>query len=167
MANVVLDIKENADNNTIFISGSVLYPSLYSEMIVIAANPIDRMMNYSGSGLPFPSPEIAFEGTPNMHVIGSDGVINVTFTRPNSYYAIGAERIEPSVFVKLNTNKESDPVTVQFKLTDLYPLKSVYYRKEREELGPLFYEKKAEIIGVRSQYEIIKMLEDIKKRGFA
>jgi hypothetical protein len=167
MANVVLDIKENSDNNTIFISGNVLDPGLYNEMIVIAANPIDRMMNYTGSGLPFPSPEIAFEGTPNMYVIGSDGVINVTFTRPNSYYAIGAERIEPSVFVKLNTNKESDPVTVQFKLTDLYPLKSVYYRKEREDLGPLFYEKKADIIGVRSQYEIIKMLEDIKKRGFA
>jgi hypothetical protein len=164
---VTLDIKENGDD-TLSINGNVLNPFSYTEMIVVAANPIDRMMNYSGSGLPFPSPCIAFEGTPNYYVIGGDGVINTTFLRPNSYYATDTyTRVEPSVFVKLYKNNQDEPVTVQFKLADNNPLKSVFYRKERSELGPAFYEKKADIIGVRSQYEIIKMLEDVKKQGVA
>ena len=160
---VVLDIKENGNN--LSITGNVLDAPLYSEMILIAANPIDRMMNYTGSGLPFPSPSIAFEGTPNWYNIGKDGLINTTFVRPNSYYS--STRVEPSVFVKLYKNKDTEPVTVQFKLVDLHPLKSVYYRKERDEMGPYFYEKKSELIDVRSQYEIIKMLEDVKKSGVA
>jgi hypothetical protein len=164
---VTLDIKENGDD-TLSINGNVLNPFAYTEMIVVAANPIDRMMNYSGSGLPFPSPCIAFENTPNYYVIGGDGVINTTFLRPNSYYATDTyTRVEPSVFVKLYKNNKDEPVTVKFKLADNNPLKSVFYRKERSELGPAFYEKKADIIGVRSQYEIIKMLEDVKKQGVA
>lgn len=164
---VTLDIKEHGDEH-LFITGNVLDAPSYTEMIVIAANPIDRMMNYSGSALPFPSPSIAFEGTPNRYVVDSDGVINTTFMRPNSYYSTDTyTRVEPSVFVKLYKKNEPDPITVQFKLTDKHPLKSVFYRKERSELGPLFYENKADIIGVRSQYEIIKMLEAVKKQGLA
>lgn len=162
---VTLDIKEHGDEH-LFISGDVLDAPMYTKMIVIAANPIDRMMNYSGSGLPFPSPSIAFEDTPNVFVVGSDGVINTTFLRPNSYYSIDTYlRVVPSVFVKLYKENEPEPITVQFKLIDNHPLKSVFYRKERSEMGPQFYQKKADIIGVRSQYEIIKMLEAVKKQG--
>ena len=150
------------------ISGNVVDAPSYTEMIMIAANPIDRMMNYSGSGLPYPTPYIAFEGTPNQYVIGGDGVINTMFARPNSYYSTDTyTRIQPSVFVKLYKNNTEEPITIQFKLEDKHPLKSVFYRKERSERGPYFYEKKADIIGVRSQYEIIKMLEDVKKQGTA
>jgi hypothetical protein len=163
---VTLDIRETDD--VLQINGNVLDASVYTQMIVIAANPIDRMMNYSGSGLPFPSHSIAFEGTPNRYTVGGDGVINVTFVRPNSYYATDTyTRVEPSVFVKLYKNNNDEPIIVQFKLEDKHPLKSVFYRKERSELGPSFYEKKADIIGVRSQYEIIKMLEAVKKQGLA
>lgn len=164
---VTLDIKEHGDEH-LFITGNVEDASSYTKMIVIAANPIDRMMNYSGSGLPFPSSFIAFESTPNYYVVGGDGVINTTFVPPNSYYATDTyTRVEPSVFVKLYKNDIEDPIIVQFKLADKHPLKSVFYRKQRYELGPSFYEKKADIIGVRSQYEIIKMLEDVKKQGLA
>ena len=164
---VTLDIKEHGDEH-LFITGNVLDAPSYTEMIVIAANPIDRMMNYSGSALPFPTSSIAFEGTPNRYVVGGDGVINITFMRPNSYYSTDTyTRVEPSVFVKLYKKNEPEPITVQFKLTDNHPLKSVFYRKERAELGPSFYENKADIIGVRSQYEIIKMLESVKKQGLA
>ena len=69
--------------------------------------------------------------------------------------------------MKLYKNNQEEPITVQFKLEDKNPLKSVFYRKERSELGPYFYEKKADIIGVRSQYEILKILEDVKKQGTA
>lgn len=163
---VTLDIRETDD--VLQISGNVLDAGVYTQMIMIAANPIDRMMNYSGSGLPFPSPSIAFEGTPNHFVVGSDGVINTTFMRPNSYYATDTyTRVVPSVFVKLYKANEPEPITVQFKLADNNPLKPVFYRKERSEMGPYFYEKKADIIGVRSQYEIIKMLESVKKQGLA
>lgn len=161
-------LKINETDDYLKITGNVLDPHLYNEMIVIAANPIDRMTSYSGSALPFPSPSIAFEGTPNYHVIGSDGSINITFLRPNSYYATDTyTRIVPSVFVKLYALNNIEPISVQFKLADNHVLKSVFYRKERSELGSAFYEKKADIIGVRSQYEIIKMLESVKKQGLA
>jgi hypothetical protein len=162
----VLDIKEH--ENHLMISGNVVDALLYTKMVLIAANPIDRMMNYSGSGLPFPSPSIACEGTPNYLEIGADGSIDVSFVRPNAYYATDTyTRVEPSVFVKLYKKDETEPITVQFKLKDTNPLKSVFYRKERNELGPYFYEKKSDIIGVRSQYEIIKMLEGVKMQGTA
>jgi hypothetical protein len=165
---VVLDIKETYDKYYIMLSGIVKDAPLYEKMIVIAANPIDRMMNYSGSALPFPSPSIAFEGTPNYYEIGNDGSIDTKFLRPNAFYGSDTYmRIEPSVFVKLYKKMNEEPITIQFKLKDTHPLKSVFYRKERNELGPQFYERKSDIIGVRSQYEIIKMLEAVKMQGTA
>ena len=48
-------------------------------------------------------------------------------------------------------------------MQDPLPLKTVYYRKERT--GPDFYERKAEILDVASQYTIIRNLEKVKIQG--
>ena len=57
------------NNNKILIKGTITIP--YKNAKIIAANPIDMMSNYSGSGLPFPSSEIAFENTPNIYILNS------------------------------------------------------------------------------------------------
>ena len=69
----------------------------YKNAKIIAANPIDRMMNYSGSGQPFPSSEIAFENTPNIYKI-NEATFNIEFKYPNSYYMPnGRDKIPPTI----------------------------------------------------------------------
>jgi hypothetical protein len=74
------------DYSSINIKGSVKNKIIYNNIIIIAPNPIDRMSNYSGSGLPFPNYEIAFENTPNIHKIDTSGVFDISFKYPNSFY---------------------------------------------------------------------------------
>lgn len=75
-----------------------------SKVLFIAANSPDFITSYSGSGLPFPNANIAFENTPNRGVCKVDGVGNFQFhiRYPNSYYQkLGTELIDPHVFIKL------------------------------------------------------------------
>lgn len=67
------------NNSKMFLEGYIKNPSQYNKMLVLAANPIDRMINYSGSGLPFPNEHIAFENTKNMFLVSGTGVINTVF----------------------------------------------------------------------------------------
>jgi hypothetical protein len=151
------------ENDLLLIEGRVLNPSKYKQMELCAANPIDRMMNYSGSGLPFPNPFIAFEDTPNYLRISKSGEIRTIFQKPNSYYGFEKQqKINPSIFVVLS-QKNADPLYVHFQMEDSLPLKTVYYRKERT--GPDFYERKAELLDVASQYTIIRNLERVKVQG--
>lgn len=151
------------ENDLLRIEGRVLHPSNYKQMELFAANPIDRMMNYAGSGLPFPNPAIAFENTPNYLRISKSGAIHTVFQKPNSYYGFEKQqKVNPSLFVVL-TQKNGEPLYVHFPMRDPFPLKTVYYRKERT--GPDFYERKAEILDVASQYTIIRNLEQVKIKG--
>lgn len=157
---VSLSVIEDKTTGMLRLEGDFKEPSLYSKRCVFAANPIDRMSSYSGSGLAFPNNAIAFENSPNYFEADASGKINAVFFRPNSYYAPDTyTRVVPSIFVKLVPIKEpSEPIIIQFKLEDTLPLKS---RKEKVG-GPEFYAKKAGIIGVRSQYDIMRMIENVK-----
>jgi hypothetical protein len=157
---VVLNVIEEKD--ILEIQGEVINAKKYSYMELFAPSPIDRMMNYSGSGLPFPCPFVAFENTPNKFIIPANGTIKCTFKKPNSYYTEDTqEKVPPSVFVKLVEN--NTPVFIHFPLEDHLPLKTLYYRPERT--GPDFYQRKADVIGVKSQETIIRMLEEVKVKA--
>ena len=93
------------DYSSINIKGSVKNKVIYNNIIIVAPNPIDRMSNYSGSGLPFPNYEIAFENTPNMHTIDSSGTFDISFKYPNSFYIPdGINKIKPSIFFIFTDN---------------------------------------------------------------
>lgn len=158
---IYLSIIEDKNANIIQLAGSIKQPLLYSSMVVFAANPIGKMISHSGSGFPFPNNRIAFEDSPNYFNVDASGVIQTVFNRPNSYYAADTfTRVVPSIFVKLTPlNQLDEPILIQVELEDTLPLKG---RKEKVG-GPDFYAKKSEIIGVRSQYDIIRMLEYVKK----
>jgi hypothetical protein len=53
-----------------------------------AANPIPRMYSYSGSGLPFPNPEVAYENSPNQGevMVDATGQFNIALLQPSGYY---------------------------------------------------------------------------------
>ena len=71
-----------------------------STLKYMAASPPDFRQSYMGSGLPFPTANIAYEGSPNKGEvkISSDGVFSFTVIRPNAYYAEnGSKMIQPHV----------------------------------------------------------------------
>ena len=97
------------DYKYLTIIGNVKNPMLYKQMLMLAPNPIDRMTNYSGSGLPFPCAEIAFDNTPNRHIINNSGSFSMKFKYPNSYYAQdGCTKILPSIFFILDTGSKKE-----------------------------------------------------------
>ena len=97
---VSLNVKLN--NFILNITGYIKNSTYYNKIVIISPNPIDRMINYSGSGLPFPNEYIAFENTPNYKLIDNSGNINVQFKYPNSFYSRdGKNKVIPSIFVQL------------------------------------------------------------------
>ena len=59
--------------------------------------------SFSGSGLPYPNEDIAFNGTPNKGVTMTDNVgeFTVQITKPNSYYDSNRNLINPTLYYKV------------------------------------------------------------------
>lgn len=68
-----------------------------------AANPIDRRDSFVGSGLPFPSPEIAYENTPNIGSVKAvNGTYEIKLYFPNCFYTdLGKTLLPPHVLIKV------------------------------------------------------------------
>jgi hypothetical protein len=142
-----VESKIGAGNNIVLhIVGKVMDPSSFEKMEVYAANPIDRMTNYSGSGLPFPCAALAFENTPNYAIIPVDGNFVVDFKYPNSYYSSDFyTKVVSSIFVKL-WRAGTDPIDIRFELPDMLFLRTLTYRTMRQ--GPLYYSVKEDILPI-------------------
>ena len=147
------NITFNKDYSLLNIAGSIRNNALYSNIILTAPNPIDRMTNYSGSGLPFPNYEIAFEKTPNIHKIDSSGVFNVSFKYPNSFYMPdGLNKIKPSVFFIFTTN-ENVSFRLQYELHDINALRTLVNRVSRK--NPEFYGAKDYILPIDTAEKVM------------
>ena len=71
-----------------------------------AAAPADFRMSYMGSGLPYPSEEVAYEGSPNVGSasISGNGSFSFTLISPNAYYKDnGSTFVEPHVHFTIGT----------------------------------------------------------------
>lgn len=148
-------------NRMVQLEGQIKHVEDVIRAELIAANPIMRGFSYSGSGLPYTTPEQAFEGTPNWYAIDpSQGQFFVTFYYPNSYYTNdGAVKIIPSIFLILQIRGRAEPVQVRMELPDSLPLKTLTHRPQRT--GPEFYARREEI-GVFTQHEILNMMGERK-----
>ena len=147
------NITFNKDYSLLNIAGSIRNNALYSNIILTAPNPIDRMTNYSGSGLPFPNYEIAFEKTPNIHKIDSSGVFNVSFKYPNSFYMPdGLNKIKPSVFF-IFTSNENVSFRLQYELHDINALRTLVNRVSRK--NPEFYGAKDYILPIDTAEKVM------------
>lgn len=141
------------DNGDVRITGALTNPTAFAagRCTLFAASPIDRMMNYSGSGLPFPCAAVAFDNSPNNHTIGHDGLFDVVFKYPNGYYKHDAfEKIPPSIFFYMVPSSSQDPFFVRFALPDPLPLRTLGYRSNRSSLGPLYYSAKEQLVPIAS-----------------
>lgn len=143
---VNLKIIFSHDYSKLNIIGNIKNPSNYRNIIITAPNPIDRMSNYSGSGLPFPNHEIAFENTPNLINVDSSGKFENIFKYPNSFYMPdGINKIISSIFIMF-TDNDNNITKLQYKLHDINALRTLINRSSRK--GPEFYGSKDYILPI-------------------
>jgi hypothetical protein len=148
---VSLNIIQN--NFILNITGYIKNPTQYKKIVIVAPNPIDRMINYSGSGLPFPNEHIAFENTPNYKLINNSENINVQFKYPNSFYSPnGKNKILPSLFVQL-TDLSDNTFQLQYELKDFNTLRTLTNRESRK--GPEFYSNKDSILPIANAENVM------------
>jgi hypothetical protein len=156
----------NQHNLILNINGYIKYPEQYSKIVIIAPNPIDRMVNYSGSGLPFPNEDIAFENTPNYKLVDKTRQqIDIKFKYPNSFYSRnGKNKILPSIFIQLTENSGKH-FQLQYELADLVNMRTLINRESRK--GPEFYSSKDDILPIATaenvmyEYSKAKIEKDI------
>jgi hypothetical protein len=145
----------NGDHSLLQITGSVKNNALYNSVVIIAANPIDRMSNYSGSGLPFPNYEIAFENTPNIHKVDSSGLFNISFKYPNSFYMPdGINKIIPSIYFVITSGVENNSFRIQYELHDIVALRTLVNRSARK--NPEFYAAKDYILPIDTAENVMR-----------
>jgi len=129
---------------------------------IFATRPIDRMTNYSGSGLPFPCADVAFENSPNNHTVDASGHFDVKFKYPNGYYMSDArEKVPPSIFFSI-TEQMKPPYLIQFKIPDPLPMRTLGYRPMRQ--GPMYYSAKQDLIPIAGAADTMMMYADAKYR---
>ena len=138
---------EKSNNNKIKINGFVKNYINYSKMAIMAPTPIDTITSFSGKGLPFPCELIAFENTPNFEIIPSNGIINVEFLYPNSYYSPnGYTKIISPVIISLDGKK------IIIQLDDMCPLKTL---RDRSRGDPKFYGMRELILPIGTAEEVM------------
>jgi len=146
-------------NNEIQISGK-LHKNI--KVHIISANPPDKLINYSGDSLPFPSTEIAFENTNNKYeIIGNS--YDTTFSYPNSYYCISNlnEKIPPAVYFVINPESK-DSISIRIDLPDKSILKTLINRNSMKH-QPDFYDSKYYVLPVATAEKTMKNYADYKK----
>lgn len=125
-----------------------------------AANPPNYLTSFSGSGLPYPNPETAYDNTQNQGIVKTDDEGNFEFNvfYPNSYYyGLGTYVIEPCCHIKL-CNNESAP-THTIKLGNGIPFRMLTYPPlnytHRARQNVMFYNGR-EQLPIRSQEKILR-----------
>ncbi len=135
-----IDCKVSYINKEMIINGYLKNPINYKSRLIIAPNPPDKITSYSGSALPFPNEEIALEKTKNIYEIGTDGIINVKFSFPNSFYnPEGTKKIISPFLIIVDNNRYI------YETKDICPLKTL---TDRVRGNPSFYALKEILLPV-------------------
>lgn len=138
-------------NVNISIECEIKEETLDNKIYYFAANTPDRLLNFSGSGLPFASREMAFEGSPNIgRKVLNNG--NKKFTlnllRPNSYYNEDYLIVEPEVIIKyLLKNKNTRVLNIP--IDNKIPHRYLLMNKKEEEFKKIETQEKKLL---RNQY---------------
>jgi hypothetical protein len=89
-----------------------------------AANPIGRIYSYSGSALPYPNPEAAYENTTNQGTIllDNEGKFHIKLDHPSGYY-VGQGKILLKSHVHFKVSGYNRVFTVT--IADYFPYRSL------------------------------------------
>ena len=124
-----------------------------------AANSPSYNSNFSGSGLPFPNAEVAFDQSSNIGTSNiNNGKFSFSLNYPNSYYSnMGTVYVKPEVQIQVydaGTNKAVSEVQ-HINLGEGIPFRTLTYPYQRNwNEGPLLY-KNTQMPAVRTQEQIL------------
>ena len=151
----------DAGQGEFVVKGNVQTKTSNATILFWAANPPTYRSSYSGSGLPYPNADIAYENTPNRGAVKSNGG-SFTFkvSYPNSYYAgLGSVYVEPCVYIKVCEGKDEGNNVKKITLGNGIPFRMLTYPpsqpKTAPRSSPLFYSGR-EKLPVRTQEEILR-----------
>lgn len=152
--NVIL----NSGNGEYTVNGSL--PGAGNNTILFwAPNPPTYCQGFSGSGLPYPNADIAYENSTNRGAVKSQND-NFTFKikYPNSYYAgLGTVLVEPVCHVKICGNSNDTGIHT-IKLGNGIPFRLLTYQaygKDATRDSPMFYTGR-DTLPIRGQEQILR-----------
>jgi hypothetical protein len=129
-----------------------------------AAAPPTYIQSYSGSGMPYPSREVAFENTPNQGIFPmKENPFHIQIQYPNSYYDDGGKVYVPPKlqFTLCDVNGKDITGINEIQLGEGIPYRSLQWPRQRNWLssyphgGSLFY-LNSQMPAVRTQEQILK-----------
>ena len=133
----------------------------YTKLMYWGAAPSKVGLSFSGNGLPFANPGIAYENTPNKGDVMLTATGGFTFVLdgvPNAYYVgNGTLYMPPHITLKACDGNGCDDLHVTVKIDEGMPFRTLTYpappsKKPRD--GPLFYLEPWH--GARTQEEILR-----------
>ena len=141
----------------ILVTGSVNSRTNDPLIVFWAANPPTYGTSFSGSGLPFPNPDIAYGKTTNSGVVKAvDRKFSFRIQYPNAYYVgLGSLYIAPHVNVKVCETGMNDRF-FSVKIDDGIPFRTLTHPSQGDNprSSAMFYNVPER--EVRSQEEILK-----------
>lgn len=130
-----------------------------SQIEYLASAPADYNNSFSGSGMPFPSAEVAFSNTVNRGTLKTSGSsFRLSLLMPNAYYdnsdRLGNNNlINPEVMVKYSNGKEER--TLRIPLGNRIVYRSHNYPAIRDQHKASFYDT-WHSLPVRGQEQILR-----------
>ena len=129
-----------------------------AKIIFWAAAPANYMQSFSGSGLPFPNPEMAYENTPNKgSVRAKNGEFSIKMFYPNSFYIdLGTTYVPPHINFEICDGSKKKSFAVQ--IGEGIPYRTLTYAPPpggRPRTDPLFYQQEDKV-DFRTQEEILR-----------
>jgi hypothetical protein len=99
-----------------------------NKLMFWAANPPTRGFSFSGSAMPYPNPETAFQNTPNRGIVNiNDGYFEFKLHFPNAFYTdLGSNYVQPTAFVQIC----GDEAVHKIPLGDGVPFRLLTYPRE-------------------------------------
>lgn len=131
-------------NDDRFVTLKIVSRKQIDENIVeyMGAHPPDRRTSFSGSALPFPNEEHAYDNTPTKGRIVLDESEQpqgeLTFAVPNAYYTnLGSDYVKPHL--RLRWKEDGVAQETKVDLLEKFPFRTLTHPIERK--SPHFYEK--------------------------
>ena len=131
-----------------------------SDALVVywAANPPTYSTSFSGSGLPYPNPEIAYNRTSNAGAVRAvNGRFQFRLKQPSAYYVgLGTLYVPPHVNVKICEEGQED-IYQTIELGEGVPFRTLTYPappSEQPRISPMFYKTPEQV--VRTQEQILR-----------
>ena len=149
---------EKTPSGDFLVQGRLKNHDADAKIMFWAAAPSGYRTSFTGSGLPYPNPEVAFENSPNRGIVrANNSEFSFKVYSPNSYYTgLGTVYMPPHIFFKVCDTRKSDTVHT-IKLGEGVPYRMLSYPNVAKgaRSNPLFYDGRDQQ-PVRSQEQILR-----------